>query len=320
MHPKQIMKSDRTMENLKVSLGIMAYNEEANIGKLLQLLRDERPEKVEFNEIFVVASGCTDRTVSVVQECARRDRRIRLLVQERREGKASAINLFLSQASGDIIVLESADTLLKRGSIEKLSIPFMNPDIGMTGGHPVPIDNDTTFTGFASHLLWRLHHCIALETPKLGEMVAFRNIVQQIPFDSAVDEASIEAIVRKAGLSLLYVPDAIVYNKGPECISDWLRQRRRIAAGHKRLEKEQRYEVSTLSPLHILPALLKMHRWNVKETIWTAGVICMEILARFLGSFDYYIRQKNPYIWDVASSTKSLTNNFTKDVNNLPKH
>ena len=63
-----------------------------------------------------------------------------------------------------------------------------------------------------------------------------------------MDEASIEAIIRKAGYKLCYVPDAIVRNKGPENIRDFLKQRRRIAAGHKHLMIEERYEVSTMDP------------------------------------------------------------------------
>ena len=47
---------------LNVSLGIMAYNEEANIGQLLQAVLNQRFVTARLKEIFVVASGCTDRT------------------------------------------------------------------------------------------------------------------------------------------------------------------------------------------------------------------------------------------------------------------
>ena len=52
--------------------------------------------------------------------------------------------------------------------------------------------------------------------------------------NGTVDEASIEAIVRAAGLELRYVPEAVVRNKGPETVADLVRQRRRITAGHSR--------------------------------------------------------------------------------------
>jgi len=154
--------------------------------------------------------------------------------------------------------------------------------------------------------MWRLHHKIALSTPKLGELVAFRSLVKEIPVDTAVDEASIEAIIRKAGYELRYVPDAVVRNKGPENIRDFLKQRRRIAAGHKHLMIEEHYEVSTMDPKKIVKLLLKEHAWGLKNTLWTFGAIMLEIIGRGLGYYDFYVRKKNPFIWDIAASTKKL--------------
>ena len=74
------------------SMGIMAYNEEANIGRLLEAVTTQKFKEVALTEIVVVASGCTDNTEAVVLEWAKRDARIRLISQEKRMGKASAIN------------------------------------------------------------------------------------------------------------------------------------------------------------------------------------------------------------------------------------
>ncbi|OPX96110.1 MAG: Poly-beta-1,6-N-acetyl-D-glucosamine synthase [Syntrophorhabdus sp. PtaB.Bin006] len=289
-----------------VSVGIMAYNEEANIGRLLQAVMDQRLVETELREIFVVASGCTDNTEQIVQEFIGKDSRIELIVQRQREGKASAINLFLERASGEILILESGDTLPDKDTFERLVMPFKNSRIGMTGAHPTPVNGRDTFIGYSVNLMWSLHHKIALMTPKLGELVAFRNIVKQIPRDTAVDEASIEAIVRKAGYDLCYVQDAIVHNKGPENVKDFIKQRRRIAAGHKHLMCAEKYEVSTFDPKKILKILIQGHSWSLKDTMWTVGAICLEIVGRMLGYYDFYIKKKNPFIWDIASSTKNL--------------
>jgi biofilm PGA synthesis N-glycosyltransferase PgaC len=289
---------------LSLSIGIMAYNEEANIGRLLDALLRQKLIHSRLREIFIVASGCTDRTEEIVQDFMSDDRRVKLLIQTQREGKASAINLFLSKASGDIFILESGDTVPKEDTLDKLVAPFEDPNIGMSGAHPIPVNSKNTFIGFTVHLMWSLHHEIALLTPKLGELVAFRNFVRKIPMDTAVDEASIEAIVREAGCGLCYVPSAIVINKGPENIRDFIKQRRRIAAGHKHLMREQDYEVSTFDPKKIIRILIQQHSWNLRDTIWTIGAIGLEILGRILGYYDFYIRRENPFIWDTASSTK----------------
>jgi len=304
------------MHNL--SLGIMAYNEEANIALLLQrVLNQKFTNGYNLKEIFVVASGCTDRTEDIVMNVMKRDERIKLLSQPQREGKASAINLFLSKASGDIFVLESGDTLPKEETFDNLVAPFDNPLIGMTGAHPIPANSNDTFIDYAVNLMWSLHHKIALTTPKLGELVAFRNFIKEIPCDTAVDEASIEALLRKAGYGLYYVPDAIVQNKGPATIKDFIKQRRRIAVGHKDLLHRYNYKVSTSNPIKILRILLKEHTWTFRHTIWILGTLSLELISRMLGSYDYYLKKKNPHIWDIAVSTKRCFISFLKSLHTI---
>lgn len=223
---------------LEISVGICAYNEGKNIGKLLQSLLNQKIEKIHIKEILVISSASTDKTDEIINNFISKDERIRLLIQEKREGKASCVNHILKNLTGDIIILASADILPLENTIQKLVLPFFDKTIGMTGGHPIPIDNKDTFIGFTVHLLWKLHHKLALKNPKLGEIIAFRNIIREIPIDTAVDEASIEAIIQKQRLRLCYVPDAIIYNKGAATIDDFLRQRRRIYAGHLYLKKK----------------------------------------------------------------------------------
>jgi biofilm PGA synthesis N-glycosyltransferase PgaC len=287
-----------------VSIGIMAYNEELNIGRLLDSVMGQLLPGNKLKEIIVVASGCSDGTVPAVRSYLKKDKRIHLIEQEKREGKSSAINLFLSKATGDILIIESADTIPEEGTLGRLIAPFSEPGVGMTGARPVPVNSKDTFIGYTVQLMWGLHHQIALTAPKLGELIAFRNIVKEIPVDSAVDEASIEAIIVDAGYTLRYVSDAIVINKGPDNVSDFIRQRRRIAAGHMYLSQTNNYRVSTTNPWRILHLIFRNHTWGFRETLWSIGTICLEFTGRLLGYYDYAIRGKNPFIWDIASSTK----------------
>jgi len=288
----------------ELSLGIMAYNEEANIGRLLEAVFRQRLEGFHLAEVFVVASGCTDRTEEITRRFAESEGRLRLLVQARREGKASAINLFLAQAAGEVLILESGDTLPAEGTLGRLVAPFADPRVGMTGARPVPVNPRDTFLGFAVHFQWAMHHQVALHTPKLGELVAFRRLFAEIPVETAVDEASIEALVTRAGYRLVYAPEALVLNKGPETIADFLRQRRRIAAGHRCLLHREGYEVSTHRLSASLRALVACRPRGPRETIWTAGVIALEGVGRLLGGFDHHVRRRSHRVWDVAVSTK----------------
>jgi poly-beta-1,6-N-acetyl-D-glucosamine synthase len=290
-----------------LSIGIMAYNEEGGIARLLNALLRQELVHARIKEIVVVASGCADRTEAIVRDFMKNGPCIRLMTQDRREGKASAINLFLSIASGDICVLESADTIPDPGAIDKLVAPFALLAVGMSGGRPIPINLPDTFIGYAVNLLWSLHHAISLASPKLGELIAFRNFIRNIPKDTAVDEASIEAMVTKAGYDLRYVPEAIVRNKGPENIREFIRQRKRIAAGHRHLLKEQGYQVSTTDPKKILKIVIQCQSWNFRQVFWTVGTILLEAAAKALGNLDFYIRKQAPAVWKISKSTKTWT-------------
>jgi len=291
--------------SIACSIGIMAFNEEANIGPMLEAVVSQRTAKVTPTEIVVVASGCTDRTESVVQDWARRDPRIRLMVQPLREGKASATNSFLTQAREKIVVLCSADLLPTKDAIEELVAPFADPAVGMTAGRPVPVNDPGTFMGFAAHLLWELHHEVNLRSFKAGEMIAFRNIFERIPHHTSVDEASIEPVIRGQGYEVRYVPTAIVYNKGPLTVADFLRQRRRIFAGHLAVRRTLGYSVSTMSGWKILRILLPKLDWRPRPFLWTWSVAALEVYGRLLGRRDHKKRPHQP-VWEIAKTTKDL--------------
>jgi poly-beta-1,6-N-acetyl-D-glucosamine synthase len=286
-------------------MGITAHNEEANIGRLLQRVLEQQLSLVHLAEIIVVASGCSDNTVSIIREYTAREPRIRLLIQEQREGKASAINLFMRHATQPVLILCSADVLPEVDAIEKLVAPLADPDIGMTSCRPVPVNDPNTFMGFGVHLLWELHHQINLTGFKAGEMTAFRKIFERIPYDTAVDEASVEPIIRGQGYRVRYVPEAIVYNKGAETVADFLRQRRRIYAGHLVVRETLGYAVSTMSATKIVGLLLRNLDWRPKQLLWTAGIVWLEAYGRYLGRRDYKAKRDHS-VWEVATTTKEL--------------
>jgi len=283
----------------------MAYNEQANIGQLLGSLISQRSCSVTPREIIVVASGCTDGTQSIVEDSAKRDARVRLLVQRRREGKASAINEYLRSTTENIVVLCSADLVPSETAIEELVTPFSDVEVGITCARPVPVNDPTTFMGFAAHMLWNLHHEINLMSFKAGEMIAFRRIFQRIPYDTVVDEASIEPVIRAQGYKVRYVPSAIVFNKGPDTVRDFMEQRRRIYSGHLAVRRVLGYTVSTMNSWRALRIVLRSLDWRPKPFLWTWGVAGLEAYCRFLGRRDYKNRRDHR-IWEIASTTKEV--------------
>jgi biofilm PGA synthesis N-glycosyltransferase PgaC len=286
------------------SVGIMAYNEEANIADAIGTILGQTVTSSHIAELIVVASGCEDRTAAIVADIARDDPRVRLIEQQRREGKASAINLFIGAARSPVLLMVSADVLVKEGTIDALLRHFEDPAVGMVGGHPIPVNRETTFLGHAVHLQWRLHDRIARHSPKLGEIVAFRNVVPSIPLDTAVDEISIQALVTQLGYQLAYEQQAIVYNRGPTTVGDFLRQRRRIYAGHLRVREQQGYSASTMRASRVLRALQGSGSFTTPRAwLWSIGTVGLEVTARGLGHYDS-MRGRSQHVWEVSATTK----------------
>jgi poly-beta-1,6-N-acetyl-D-glucosamine synthase len=290
---------------IRYSVGVMAHNEERNIGALLEALAAQRATRSALCEIIVVASGCTDGTNEIVRRWAERDGRIHLLVQQRREGKASAVNLFLARARADVLVLCSADLVPAPDTVDQLVAPFADPAIGLTTCRPVPVNDPETFLGFAAHLQWELHHQMNLVAFKAGELIAFRKVFQRIPYTTSVDEACIEPVVRGQGYGVRYVGSAIVRNKGPETLEDFLSQRRRIYAGHLALQHEVGYRVSTMSAWNVLRLLVKRVDWRPRPLAWTCAVAGLEAFGRLLGARDYQ-EKRDHTVWRIATTTKRL--------------
>jgi cellulose synthase/poly-beta-1,6-N-acetylglucosamine synthase-like glycosyltransferase len=297
---------------LNASAIVPAHNEEQNIVGLLRRLHEESAE-TGLDDIIVVASGCTDGTVAAARAFADAHRpahaNVRVIEQAQREGKASAINAGLAEAQHDHIVLISGDVMPERGAVRLLLAHLDDEGVGVVGGRPVPLNDPSTFTGFATRAMWRMHHWIneRSQEAKCGEMIAFRRmldgrpIVTSIPVASAVDEVSIQAIVREAGLRSAYEPRAIVRNWGPNSVRQWMRQRRRINAGHL-LSTREGYHPSTASSWLVVRALLA-DRPGRSRPHWLLAVAALEAAAKVAARFDVSKGEVHT-VWRVAESTK----------------
>jgi cellulose synthase/poly-beta-1,6-N-acetylglucosamine synthase-like glycosyltransferase len=266
---------------------------------------------VTIGEVVVVASGCTDNTEGVVEGEIQNDSRIRMLVQQQREGKMSAINLFLQNARHEVVVIINADVLPEDDCIEQLVGPFTDPTVGITGGRPVAINERDTLPGFAAHLLWDMHHEISLLDPKMGELIAYRNFPEiEISPDTVDDEGIVEELVARKGMHKVYRPQAIVHLRGPTTVRDFVKRRRNIYAGHLQLRARTRYTPSTFGTFSLARRLfVPLLRWTggrPGDLSRMVGVACLELVARLLGAYDWYVLRRDHRIWEPAETSKEM--------------
>ncbi len=293
-----------------LTVGVCVHNEADNLPYLFDALIDQQmPPRSTLAEIIVVASGCTDDSVAILRRRRYRDPRIKLYGENTRRGKVSAVNTILKRATGDCIVLISADTIPEEHAVERLLAPFKDPQVGITGAHPVPVDDPSTFMGFVTHLQWELHHVLASKHPKLGEMIAFRNVWRPllIPSDTVHDEAYLEIFFRSRGYKAVYVPDAIVYNKGPETVREFIQRRRNITAGFVQLWERYNYRPGTSVTISdALTFIISMIRRHPMKTHWVLAGAFLQHLAATLGSRDWAHGVEHPHIWEITRSSKKL--------------
>jgi biofilm PGA synthesis N-glycosyltransferase PgaC len=285
-----------------VSICVPAFNEEKNIGAILDALLHQKTKRILIHRIVVVSSGSTDDTNDITSQYEAMDPKISLIRQADRFGKASAINAFLKVVDDPVVVVESADTIPDSQTIERLCVPFLKDNnIGLTGGAPIPINDADTFLGYVVHTWWWFHRNI----PRFGEIIAFRNLISKISPRTAVDEAFIQAKIIQMGFKAVHIDSAIVHNKGPETVADLIKQRRRIFNGHSRLFHEEGVKIDNMTKSSI--SLIWRYKVpSIKHHFWLLGGVLIEIFARLLGTYDAKVKKINPFVWDTAMSTKEL--------------
>lgn len=287
------------------SIGIIAHNDEANIGHLLEAILTQDLRDTRISEIIVVSSGSTDHTNDIVQAYQQKDQRIRLIAEPQRTGKIPAVNLFLEQAKEEICVLESADTIPAQSAIEHLVLPFCDKGIGMTGAYKMPVNASACFVSYITHLRLVLEHALCMEIPRLGELIAFRKIFERIPDDVSMDEAFIEAFVIRNKLRVAYAPSAIVYNATPVTLKEFFTQRRRNHVGHLQLQKKYGYTVSSLNTVTVARiAMCEVFR-ALRMMLCLSILAVIELCARAAGWYDFK-RGKDVRVWKIAQSTKEV--------------
>ncbi|HET8630191.1 MAG TPA: glycosyltransferase [Thermomicrobiales bacterium] len=307
------------MVPFRVSVGIMAHDEGHNIGRLLDALGQQSGAAFEIAQIVVVSSASADGTDAIVRDRARRDPRIELVVEAHKRGKAAAINLFLARCRGDVVVLQSADTLPLPGTFQALCAPFADPAVGMVGGHPVPTNPRRGVLHHLGHLLWEMHHEVSLIAPKTGELVAFRPVVARIDPTTCCDEDYVRLLIDRRGLRVVYAPDALCVNRAPSTWDEFLRQRYRVDAGEIALVRGAGFHCPTLHTATLARAVLRYLRRHPERVGLVGLAMTIEGAVRLWAWYRVATLDQMPeHNWRSPASTKTLGTVAQDDAGGRP--
>ena len=295
---------------MNFSIGICAYNEEGNIGRLLDRIIESENIN-DLKEIVVVASGCTDRTEDIVKEKIKKDGRIKLISEKERKGKPSAINKIFKNCKTEYLVMLDADVLPEDKCFDNLLKKFKY-GVGAVSGKTLTLKTENRFWDYVGDLRFRLFDRLARDKVKKKEFVHISGyvyaikpkIVKEIP-NIINDDLFIGIKIRENGYFNEYSKDAIVKIQHPLNITDYVKQRKRVILGHYQIEKIKNYRVPSNSTKELIPATLKELSLNPLKLIYFLGFLGIDKYADILARKD---AKKEEYStkWEYIGSSKKL--------------
>jgi len=215
----------------EISIIVPTYNEVYVIGsKLVSLLNISYPQNL--CEIIVVDSGSSDGTWNIVQKFENRG--VILLQQEKRMGKASAINFALKKSKGEVIVVSDANSVFGPDALNKLVQKFSNG----VGGVQARICPHSGASLWDKLFHWVHHVYKTLESNvdsvffTSGKLFAFRKkLINQIDENAAADDLEMALLIRRRKYKIEYAPEIKVTEKTPATQTEARIQRVRRAFG-----------------------------------------------------------------------------------------
>ncbi len=216
-----------------VTILIAAYNEQEVIGATLanKLALDYPANKLE---IIVISDSSEDATDTVVRSYA--DRGVRLIRQEPRAGKTSALNLAVPQARGEIIVFSDANSIYAPDALRYLVSNFADPAVGYVTGSMVYANPDGTPIGEGCSAYMRYENKLRLLETMAGSVVGVDGGIDAIrtalyrPLnpDQLPDFVQPLKVVEQ-GYRVVYEPEALLWEPSLKAASDEYRMRVRVS-------------------------------------------------------------------------------------------
>lgn len=140
----------------RVSVVIPCYNYGRYLRKCVESVTRDQPG-IEV-EVIIVDDRSTDDSLSVAQWIEDRDERIRVIRHERNKGHIATYNDGLEAATGEFVLLLSADDLATPGALTRAAqLLAAEPTVGMVYGSAIHFSNDlpTSRREGKGWIIWR---------------------------------------------------------------------------------------------------------------------------------------------------------------------
>jgi cellulose synthase/poly-beta-1,6-N-acetylglucosamine synthase-like glycosyltransferase len=200
----------------RISFVMAARDEQDRIdGKIRHLA--EQPYPAGLREILVVSDGSTDQTAERLRAWEGRDS-VRTFHYDGHRGKAYAIQLGVTQATGDVVVFTDVRQRLGPDALAQLLENFADPQVGCVSGElrfttELQPGLKTTFYWMYERWLRRQESLIGSSMGATGAFYAIRrNLFRPLPEGLLLDDVYTPLQIALNGWRAVHEPKAVVYD------------------------------------------------------------------------------------------------------------
>lgn len=304
----------KNKNKLTITIGISAYNEEANIGHLIKDLLVQKQINFTLNKIIIISDGSSDQTLKEAKKIP--CKYLKIIQGQTREGLASRLNQITKITSANILVLLNADILIKNELfLEKIIEPIIREKADLTSVkirelQPVGFTEKTLFYSMKvkNNIFEQFNQGNNLYTCH-GQARAFsKKLYKKIQFKNSVGEDAYSYLYCIFnGFTYKYIKDTTAYYKLPGTFSDHQRQSiRYFQSKNKFIEDfgEEFIRINYRLPIRtILTAIVySLFRWPFYTLAYGFIFIYLKIRSKLNGK----VEDK----WQIAQTSKILRRTY----------
>ncbi len=220
------------MKKLTVTIGIPAYNETHNLGKLIADIFTQKQKSWILDEIIVVNDASTDATAELLNSLP--SPKITVLAHAKRSGKSQCLNDIFRHFDSHVLILFDADERLHSHLvIEKFVEVFrVRPTVMLLSGDKRPV-KPRSFLERGIYATYKIFHESKLRLKggnnifgcQGGCIGLQRSFAKSLHLPHIISEdAYMYLECKKRNLTFHYVDNIAVYYKQANTLTDYLRQ------------------------------------------------------------------------------------------------